>query len=199
MKLKELFAFLLLALFLFSCNKREPFEQIKVEKKTSLNFPERGSLRAPSSPEEIKNVEEVNFITPILLEVYKNPLARREVNAAIYSGYYIDESVMLKDLLEYERSPIYKTDKFRLVCTQPGVFASEFRKAISKFNLSQYSLRNDNYSDYGNIVIYFPYSESYQNTPENQLSLLPAEFEGNYGTGFEPLLCNGGICYDTIT
>lgn len=199
MKIKNLFSLVILFITIYSCNKREEIlKPIIPQSKSSLFFPEKGSLRSPTTPEEIKMVQEIKSVTPLLLEVYKNPLARREINAAIYSGYYLDESVMLKDLLEYDKSPVYRNSKFQTLCSQPGVFAAEFNKAQKSLDL-KISLRvgSENYNEYGNIVIYFPYSESYQNTPENQMSLLPAEFEGNYGIGFEPILCTGGICYDT--
>lgn len=185
----------------FSCKKQDNYHGALAQNKSDkLLFPERGTLIAPKTPAEIRAVELIKSVTPILLEVYKNPLARREVNAAIYSGFYEDESVMLKDLIDWQKSPVYNSSKFKSVCMKPGVFSSEFKRVLqSREPLSAHRSYFNDHFIYNNIAIYFPYSDFYQTVPESEISILPAEFEGNYGIGFEPTLCVNEICYDTTT
>ncbi|MBC7383633.1 MAG: hypothetical protein H7296_11695 [Bacteroidia bacterium] len=121
--------------------------------------------------------------------VYRDPAAFREVNATVFSGFYEDERVLLKDLLFPEFSPVYLIDNFKNYKSPVGSFRRNFLEELSK---GQYPLlkefihsqaSNANYSARGatalttilpavdtaseifskssGVSIYFPYSENF--------------------------------------
>jgi hypothetical protein len=119
------------------------------------------------------------------LEVYKNPVALFEVNAAIYSVYYSDETVLLKDLLYPEASKIYNSGKFKSINAPNGVFRARF---IEEFNKGEFPFLKEAlgkasgdftlnglsspgpavpdtameiFSNSEGVSIYFPYSENW--------------------------------------
>src|SRR5687767_11660460 len=59
-------------------------------------------------------------IADALEKVYENDKALMEVNAAIHSGYYHDERILVKDLLLPESSGVYLNHRF-LNLTDTGV------------------------------------------------------------------------------
>jgi hypothetical protein len=130
-------------------------------------------------------VEVLKDVSSILLEVYKDPIALYEVNAAIYSEYYEDETVLLKDLLYPEWSRLYQTEKFKALKPRTGVFRSKFidqfnkaayphlRKALGN-SVGQFELNGlssptpgvpdtamEIFSNSAGANIYFPYSENF--------------------------------------
>lgn len=129
-------------------------------------------------------------VSEILEQVYEDDLAYSEVNAAIYSGYYEDERVLLKDLLFPETSDLYKNEKFKQSKANTGSFRRRFCEILEKgaypllsAELSPvlnkripslpYVISNE--SQIGNettasvlssgqpVSIYFPYSENFIN------------------------------------
>lgn len=69
-------------------------------------------------------------VSKMLKVVYQDPKAYYEVNAAILSGYYEDERVLLKDLLFPETSPLYKREAFKKFAAEPGHFKKRFYAAL---------------------------------------------------------------------
>ena len=114
--------------------------------------------------------------------MYQNPKAFYEVVATIYSGYYNDERVLLRDLLFPENSPIYKMEKFKSLRSDIGIFKKEF---LNVFNKGTYPNLNkafavsastnyrtsgpapiddttqEIFSNSNGVSIYFPYSENF--------------------------------------
>lgn len=117
--------------------------------------------------------------------MYKDPIALYEVNAAIYSEFYEDETVLLKDLLYPEWSRLYQTEKFKARKPRTGAFRSKFidqfnkaeypnlRKAlgnsVGQFELNGLSSPSPNipdtameiFTNSAGVNIYFPYSENF--------------------------------------
>jgi hypothetical protein len=124
-------------------------------------------------------------VSRILLEVYKDPIALYEVNAAIYAEFYEDETVLLKDLLYPEWSRLYQTEKFKAPKPRTGAFRSKFidqfnkadyphlrtalGKSVNQFELNGLSSPSPNipdtameiFSNSAGVNIYFPYSENF--------------------------------------
>lgn len=71
-------------------------------------------------------------VSRALEEVYRDNKACAEVSAAILSGYYTDERVLLKDLLLPAASPLYKTENFRKMNVDTGVFSKRFCEIIER-------------------------------------------------------------------
>ncbi len=130
-------------------------------------------------------IELLNDVSNILLEVYKDPVALYEVNAAIYSEFYEDETVLLKDLLYPEWSRLYQTEKFRARKPKTGAFRAKFidqfnkaeylhlrnalGKSVAQFELNGLSSPSPNipdtameiFTNSAGVNIYFPYSENF--------------------------------------
>ena len=66
-----------------------------------------------------------------------------EVNATIFSEYYEDERVLLKDLLYHEFSPIYKSQKFKDYQSEVGLFKRRFFGRITTRRLSGFKKVNE--------------------------------------------------------
>lgn len=95
-----------------------------------------GEQRKPSTEAEIALVERIKDVSAVLKSVYKDPAVVAEVNAAITSGYYEDERVILADLLNPAQSPLYRFLEQRKIETgKPGgpvrwgAFSEAFRAA----------------------------------------------------------------------
>ncbi len=162
---------LLFLIFLNSCKKDF----------NSNTVPEQKAI-FPTSERDIQNVKIVTAISNLLKEVYKNKQAFYEVNAAIYSGYYEDERVLLKDLLFPESSVLYQQQSFRKFNASVGEFKKSFFKELAsdkypvldflnKYNV-QYSsdmtiaspvdTAAEIFANSSGVSIYFPYSENFQ-------------------------------------
>ena len=76
----------------------------------------------PSTPRELKLVENLGKITTVLEKLYEDKANVAVVNAAIVSHTYTDESILLKDLVYPERS---------LLAANP-----RFQQLVKKFNLN---------------------------------------------------------------
>ena len=65
----------------------------------NLNQDDDPSAIFPTTEEEKNQVALIKEVASILETVYQDPYAYYEVNTTIYSEYYDDERVLLKDLL----------------------------------------------------------------------------------------------------
>lgn len=129
-------------------------------------------------------------ISEVLEKVYSSNAAYNEVNAAIRSGFYEDERVLLKDLLFPSSSELYKHGIFRKLSIDTGIFRKKFCEILAKGNYpilnaelltfpadgnknDQGGLSNDSrlpgagasivLSPMKQVAIYFPYSENFPN------------------------------------
>ena len=140
----------------------------------------------PTIEDDKKKVALIKEVASILETVYKDPYAYYEVNTAIYSEFYEDERVLLKDLLLPESSALYKTQSFLSFKAEKGRFAKIFLETMKrgKYPLLQSQLnrfinKTNNSRDYAMIAvpadtaieifsnskgvsIYFPYSENFR-------------------------------------
>lgn len=135
-----------------------------------------------TNPKQKQTVEVLKEVSTILKDVYQNPKAYYEVNAAIYSDYYADERVLLKDLLFPETSTLYQTEKFKAFKAIPGEFKKEFYEVLAKkdfpylkkamhISTAQNNFRAEAavptdtvmeiFSNSSGVSIYFPYSENF--------------------------------------
>ena len=132
-------------------------------------------------------------VAQLLEQVYKDPKAFYEVNAAILSEYYEDERVLLKDLLFPEYSGLYKTKAFEDFKSPKGSFRETFYKHLGNGDypvlkealygngaavsgtdetraegLKAVSPATDTtmeiFSNTKGVAIYFPYSENFGTT-----------------------------------
>jgi hypothetical protein len=124
-------------------------------------------------------------VAAVLEKVYSSNAAYNEVNAAINSGYYEDERVLLKDLLFPYSSELYKRGIFRKLKVDTGIFRKKFCEILAK---GSYPLLNEELLTDGKrikpgllsddarlpdanapsvlsttqpLAIYFPYSENF--------------------------------------
>lgn len=141
-------------------------------------MPEKEKIVFPETEPEKAKVALIKETGQILQEVYKNPAAYHEVVATIYSEYYEDERVHLRDLLYPELSKLYQTPKFKTFKAKVGSFKEAFITELTKgdyphlkkamnFTGNTLALRTNVdttqqiYSNSEGISIYFPYSENY--------------------------------------
>lgn len=100
--------------------------------KKHLIAPNDNPLPRPSVPSKDSWIAGINREVAGILEIiYQNDSAYREVNAAICSGYYADERVLLKDLLFPENSDLYYSERFRVLNVSPGVFKRIFNETLA--------------------------------------------------------------------
>lgn len=130
--------------------------------------------------------ERIHTVTKVLREIYRNREVVEEVNAAVATGYYVDETIMLKDLLNPETSPVYQMESFkeraRARGVQPGLFKAYFEEALGNQNARQ---ENDDYFYEGDVYIYFPYHE--QTSGYNQIPVVvPATVEADEAWAYQP-------------
>ncbi len=172
--------FLLMAGLLFSCQKE--INPISTTQDKSVIFPQ--------SPKEIEQVALNKEVAKILETVYQDRKALVEVCNAINSGYYADETILLKDLLFPEISPVYKTQSFIDSKAPQGLFKDLFLQTLDKgdYPILKNKLDYNNHNALGStpsnlpiasatllvgdtakeifsrtngVNIYFPYSENF--------------------------------------
>jgi hypothetical protein len=143
-----------------------------------------GSGSNPSSiPAESAGV--ILEVAQVLEDVYRSRQAVDEVEAAIQSGYYLDERVLLRDLLFPETSDLYKLRIFIDRKIDTGAFRRAFCREVSEGNYPKLKselgfLLKERGSNNGGVAsnariengisvlsgsypvaIYFPYSENF--------------------------------------
>ncbi len=113
------------------------------------------------TPEDKVKAERVLAVIRILREIYKDPMVVEEVNAAVATGYYVDETILLKDLLNPENSPVYSMEVFIARKNARGFEIGSFKRAFETQVDTRPEARqlNDDYFYEGGIYIYFPYHE----------------------------------------
>ena len=111
----------LLLISAFSCRK-------------NLKQDDEPTVRFPATEEEKNQVALIIEVASILETVYQDSYAYYEVNTAIYSEYYEDERVLLKDLLFPESSPLYKSQAFLSFKAEKGRFSKVFFETMAKGN-----------------------------------------------------------------
>lgn len=132
-----------------------------------------------------KRIAVIKDVGKILKEVYKDPKALYEVNAAILAEMYADETVPLRDLLYPDHSSIYTSKTFLERRPPMGIFRERFIEVFKKGdfprlkealgnavrdfeNIQLNSSSNPGpdtakeiFSNSAGISIYFPYSENF--------------------------------------
>src|SRR5579875_3699518 len=111
------------AIFLSSCKKQDS----SLQKQTLAQ-----SVVFPTTEKDKQKVQLLKEVGEVLQSVYRKPKARLEVIAAIKTGYYVDERVLLKDLLFSENSPLYNTEKFKAYKAEKGIFKRYFFDALAQ-------------------------------------------------------------------
>lgn len=194
-----------------------------------LTVNEKLVYRKPVTPDEIHLVENLNKVTIVFKELYKDSYNLRLVNAAIYSKVFKDESVLLKDLIYPEAGVLATDQRFINLAKKLNVnlttFNNNFWNQVNKmgdpaFSSFLQSIKPDDYVyelsnkksaqtySYGDISIYFPYSENFsyqidwiQSDPDNPqiTTIAAATADADEGVGFAPYLdMNGVLQYQDI-
>lgn len=83
-------------------------------------------FKTASTPAELLLVENIEKLTEVLKELYKDGSNLKLVNAAIFSEAYSDNSVLVKDLIYPEESRLRLNSKFRVYCEKFGVTSEGF-------------------------------------------------------------------------
>lgn len=146
--------FLLLVL---SCEKSELFNLDRAPLADAID------PAVVKTPDDIRKAETIVQFAKLLRRVYANhPQVVEEVNATIASGYYEDETVMVKDLLHPESSPIYRMQSFQDRMASNGVEVGSFKHALEEefgMKISTNARVKDVYFIDDELSIYFPYHE----------------------------------------
>lgn len=121
---------LLICFIAFSCKKTD-FKSKEIQ----ANVAEE-KVEFPTTAKELRQVQINKDIASVLEYVYQDNKAYYEVNATIYSEYYPDEFVMLRDLLFPENSPLYKSEKFKSYKSPVGLFKQRFLEGLGKGDYS---------------------------------------------------------------
>lgn len=156
----------LAAAFLMSCEKQ-------ISPPVSQATPDRYEQSVTAITREVSEA---------LAEVYSDHNALVEVNAAIATGYYEDERVLLKDLLFPDQSGLYKSGAMLKFNIDTGCFRKKFCEIVEKgkfrllstelnplikplgFNGQSQVLADELASVLSStspVSIYFPYSENF--------------------------------------
>jgi hypothetical protein len=141
------------------------------------------------TPEDKKKAETILQVTRVLRKIYKDRKVVEEVNAAIATGYYVDESVMLKDLLDPDNSPIYQLPEFNERKLKRGFVAGRFKTAFEQelgIPNSEQLRSEDYYFEENGVGIYFPYHEDTQYS-SYPLTIVPATVEADQAYAQHPL------------
>ncbi len=144
MNIKLLFKHATLALCLstifISCKKERNTNGLVVAKQTvdpSLVY------RKPETLAEKQLVVNLEKITSIVKEVYKNNEALKVVNAAIQAKIYTDQSILLKDLIYPNEGLLATSQKFKELKSklniQESTFANAFWLGVNKLNDADFS------------------------------------------------------------
>lgn len=181
----------MLSLTIFSCRKG-------IETKVEENL--------PSAPENNERKALLIEVKDLLKETYKNPNALKEVNAAIRTKYYWDEQVLLRDLLNPDKSLLYQRPGMLQITK--GSFARTFSallnsnkypqtvKYVASFSNAASNTRTAS-GESDAVAIYFPYSENFPGEPASP-TLVAATIDADSGPGEEPYTCDAGTCYQDV-
>lgn len=152
--------------------------------------------RYPNTEKEKQLVRNLELVSIVLKELYKNQSNIKIVNAAVFSKIYSDESILLKDLIFYNNSQLNKNKEFQNYCKKWELslekFSTEFWEKAKNLNSpnfdfflrnlnNTYSSSNSNLQNasqnsnsgdgnsYGDqVTVYFPYSENFEPVIEGE-------------------------------
>ena len=176
----------------------------------------------PITYDQILLVSNLEKITLILEDLYKEKKNLKLVNASIYAKAYTDESVLLKDLINPMHSILPGNKKFVELCSKWNVSLQDFSEAFWKAarvkndtqlldflnfvqnkHLALQNLSNNpldvNYQDQSSEVsIYFPYSSEFDISASGDsygpvASLVAASAEADEAMGFQPHYSGGAL------
>lgn len=178
--------------------------------------------RFPVTGEEKEVVALHKEVGDILLEVYQDEAAWQEVNAAIYTAWYVDERVLLEDLLFPEESALYHSAAFIKSGRPAGIFKERFmetmnkgdfpvlRRQMNEHTAARHQLLTDpagssspppSTARFNNISIYFPYASTFQQTAatrsgsgRNSIAIVAADREADEAPGYELYPCGLKPC-----
>lgn len=115
--------------------------------------------------DDFKKANTILEVTRVLRKIYRDPQVVEEVNAAIATGYYEDEIVLLKDLLNPTTSLLYKLQSFKDRSLERGFklgyFKTRFEEELGILK-SPNVRTSDLYFEDNGVSIYFPYSQNTQ-------------------------------------
>ena len=175
----------------------------------------------PITYDQIELVSNLEKITLILEDLYKEKKNLKLVNASIYAKSYTDESVLLKDLINPMHSILPGNKKFVELCSKWNVSLQDFSEAfwkaargkndtqllaflnfIQNKHLSIQNLSNGQFGVSGqensyDVSIYFPYSSEFDISASGDSygpvsSLVAASAEADEALGYQPYY-NGGV------
>jgi hypothetical protein len=182
---------------------------------------ERKIYQKPITYDQIELVSNLEKITLILEDLYKEKKNLKLVNASIYAKSYTDESVLLKDLINPIHSILPGNKKFIELCSKWNVSLQDFSEAfwkaargkndtqllaflnfIQNKHLSIQNLSNGQFGVNGqensyDVSIYFPYSSEFDISASGDSygpvsSLVAASAEADEALGYQPYY-NGGV------
>ena len=174
----------------------------------------------PITYDQIELVSNLEKITLILEDLYKEKKNLKLVNAAIYAKAYTDESVLLKDLINPMHSILPGNKKFVALCSKWNVRLQDFsdafwnaarikndtqlfdfldfvqNKHLSIQNLSNGQLGVNGQDNSYDVSIYFPYSSEFDVSPSGDSygpisSVVTSGAEADEALGFQPYYSAG--------
>lgn len=174
----------------------------------------------PITYDQIELVSNLEKITLILEDLYKEKKNLKLVNASIYAKSYTDESVLLKDLINPIHSILPGNKKFVELCSKWNVSLQDFSEAfwkaargkndtqllaflnfIQNKHLSIQNLSNGQFGVSGqensyDVSIYFPYSSEFDISASGDSygpvsSLVAASAEADEALGYQPYYSGG--------
>ncbi|MEK0413887.1 MAG: hypothetical protein RL070_1375 [Bacteroidota bacterium] len=181
---------------------------------------ERKIYQKPITYDQIELVSNLEKITLILEDLYKEKKNLKLVNASIYAKSYTDESVLLKDLINPIHSILPGNKKFIELCSKWNVSLQDFSEAfwkaargkndtqllaflnfIQNKHLSIQNLSNGQFGVNGqensyDVSIYFPYSSEFDISASGDSygpvsSLVAASAEADEALGYQPYYSGG--------
>jgi hypothetical protein len=181
---------------IFSCQKRD----VSIRKQAEVAD---SKARFPQTQEEKAIVDRIKAVKSILETIYKDPKVREEVSGLISSGFYTDEFVTLKDLLNPGTSKAYQTAKFKKMNIEAGVFEKRYKEEFDKRYTTNTAMKSGfDYFEENGITIYWPYSEEF--SPSFQaynFTIVAADRDADSGPGqiFAGYGGDGKPIYNTVT
>jgi hypothetical protein len=174
----------------------------------------------PITYDQIELVSNLEKITIVLQELYKEKKNIKLVNAAIYAKAYTDESILLKDLINPAQSILPANKKFTELCSQWNVnlqtFSDNFWTVAKEKNdtkllafldkvqtihlpvqsLGTQTNVDDNKFGSEDVSIYFPYSNQFDIAASGDsygpiTSLVAATAEADEALGMQPVYSGG--------
>ncbi len=125
--------------FIASCKKEnKEVKPIPSKNSTKTTVDPKLVFYKPTTEKEKNLVANLEKVTEIVKEVYKNKEAIKEVNAAIIAKIYSDQSVLLKDMIYPNEGLLTTSKSFKKLSSdlnvQAGTFSKEFWAEVAKKN-----------------------------------------------------------------